>query len=93
MKFIAVSGAMEHLNLSPSTVSGVVSRLCDNGFLERKNDEKDLRKGVIVQGEKCKELEETLRQSLITTSDIFLKGLSKDKKTNYIVYYPILLKI
>ncbi len=82
-KDLTAKDLMEYLNLSPSTVSGVVSRLCDNGFLEKRGDESDSRKIIIVPGAKCLELEETIRQTLIATSQMLLDGLSQDEKCEF----------
>ncbi len=82
-KDLTAKDLMEHLNLSPSTVSGVVSRLCENGFLEKRGDETDLRRVIIVPGTKCLELEETIRQTLVETSQMLLDGMSQEEKCEF----------
>ncbi len=71
------------LNLSQSTVAGIVKRLEAKGLITRKTDETDARKNAIIITEKGMELEEVLRTNAVATEELLLKGLSDKEKTEF----------
>jgi DNA-binding MarR family transcriptional regulator len=59
-----VTALAEDLGVAPSTLTGVIDRLVDQGWLERSRDPDDRRAVVISSTEKLGELLRSLRQAL-----------------------------
>lgn len=57
----------KHLNASNPTVSGILDRLEDKGFIKRISDERDARKKIIVMTDKANEV----NQKIISKLDMF----------------------
>ncbi len=80
---ITAKDLIDDLNLSQSTVAGIVKRLEAKGLITRKTDETDARKNAIIITEKGMELEEVLRTNAVATEELLLKGLSDKEKTEF----------
>ena len=74
---------MDHLQLSPSTVAGIISRLCEKGLIARKQHETDFRKIIITVTEKGESLNEQLRKIGAETEDLLLSGMSEKEKEGF----------
>lgn len=61
---------MRELGLSQSTVAGILKRLCDKSNIERRTDERDLRRGIIRLTGKGLALEEELHGIALRTEGI-----------------------
>lgn len=67
---------MNFLNLSQSTVAGIIDRLCDKGFIIRKKCESDSRKVFIALSEKGMELDDQLHVIGAETEALLLNGMT-----------------
>ena len=64
---------MENLQLSQSTVAGIIQRLEDKKLITRSADPHDARKSIIYPTEKGLELEEQLKQTAVETETLLLQ--------------------
>jgi len=73
---ITAADLMAFLNLSQSTVAGILGRLEAKGLIVRETDPQDIRRIIIRPTEIGLELDESLRSSARETESILLKGMS-----------------
>ena len=71
---------MKYLQLSQSTVAGIIQRLEQKELIERTVSETDARKSIIRPTIKGLELEETLKQSAVETEALLLDGMTKEEQ-------------
>jgi len=69
----------EKFGISKSTVSGLVKRCIENGFIERKG-------GYLILTPKSIEVKEKIREVEITINEIMLKDFSEEEKENLAKY-------
>ncbi len=67
---------MRELGLSQSTVAGILKRLCDKGFIERRSDERDLRRGIIRLTSAGLALEAELQGIALSSEGVLLRGMT-----------------
>ncbi len=73
----------ERFQLSHPTVSGILSRLEQKGFIEMQPDEKDRRCKRIYVLPKGRELEETMHQTIHTTEDQMVQGFTEEEMEQF----------
>ena len=79
---ITAGGVMEELQLSQSTVAGILKRLENKELIIRKTDNKDTRKSLITPSEKAVGLDNMLRKTAMETEHILTESMSdEDIKT------------
>ncbi|MCD8068252.1 MAG: MarR family transcriptional regulator [Lachnospiraceae bacterium] len=78
-KELTAKNLMDYLKLSQSTVAGVIDRLCDKGFIDRKKHAKDSRKIVLVLSDKGRELDGQLYQIGQETERLLLEGMTAEE--------------
>lgn len=79
---ITASGVMEELQLSQSTVAGILKRLEKKELIIRQTDNKDTRKSLITPSEKAVGLDNMLRKTAMETEHILTENMSdEDIKT------------
>lgn len=67
---------MRELGLSQSTIAGILKRLCDKGFIERRSDERDLRRGIIRLTSAGLALEAELQGIALSSEGVLLRGMT-----------------
>lgn len=70
----------KHLNISNPTVSGILDRLEDKGFINRINDPDDNRKKLIIQTEKADHLNNMIIEKFNTFDEYMLSCLDEEEK-------------
>ncbi len=70
----------QFLELSQSTVAGIIQRLEQKELIERTVSEADARKSIIMPTAKGLELEEALKQSAVETEALLLDGMTKEEQ-------------
>ncbi|KNZ41233.1 MarR family winged helix-turn-helix transcriptional regulator [Acetobacterium bakii] len=65
--------------LKGPTVTGIIKRLVEKGFVERRTDNQDRRIHYLVLTEKSKELEPCMHEDISRLEADILKGISEDK--------------
>ena len=69
--------------LSHPTVSGILSRLEQKGFIEMRPDEQDRRCKRIYVLEKGLQLDETMYQTILATEETMVKNFTEDEKAQF----------
>lgn len=82
-KSITAADLMETLQLSQSTVAGIIHRLEDKGLISRSPAPDDGRKSVIHPTQQGLELEERLKQSAVETETILLQGMTQEEREEF----------
>lgn len=79
---ITAGGVMEDLQLSQSTVAGILKRLEKKELIIRQTDSRDTRKSLITPSEKAVGLDNMLRKTAMKTEHILTENMSdEDIKT------------
>ena len=73
----------EAFQLSHPTVSGILSRLEQKGFIEMQPDEQDRRCKRIYILPKGLELDETMHQTVRTTEENLVQGFTEEEKAQF----------
>lgn len=73
----------EAFQLSHPTVSGILSRLEQKGFIEMLPDEQDRRCKRIYILEKGLQLDETMHQTIRTTEEQLVQGFTEEEKAQF----------
>lgn len=73
----------EAFQLSHPTVSGILSRLEQKGFIEMRPDEQDRRCKRIYVLQKGMELDETMHQTIRTTEEALVQNFSDEEKAQF----------
>lgn len=79
-KSLSAADLMKYLQLSQSTVAGIIQRLEQKELIERTVSETDARKSIIRPTLKGLELEEALKQSAVETEALLLDGMTKEEQ-------------
>lgn len=82
-KSLSAANLMEYLQLSQSTVTGIIQRLEEKELIERTVSKADTRKNIIMPTAKGLELEESLKQSAVETEAILLDGMTKEEQEQF----------
>jgi len=73
-----------HLQLSNPTVSGLLNRLEDKGFITRTSSIKDARYNCVKPTQKALDLAATMDEHMILTEETMLTGLSESERIEFI---------
>jgi len=68
------------LNMDKATLSGILDRMNEAGWLRKEQDPNDMRVFQIFPSRKANELEDTLRQEREAANDELLSGFTIDEK-------------
>ena len=79
-KSLSAADLMKYLQLSQSTVAGIIQRLEQKELIERTVSETDARKSIIRPTIKGLKLEEALKQSAVETEALLLDGMTKEEQ-------------
>lgn len=82
-KLITAADLMKNLQLSQSTVAGIIQRLEEKELITRSAAQSDARISIIRPTEKGVELEEKLKQSAVETEAILLQGMTQEEQTEF----------
>lgn len=74
---------MSRLELSQSTIAGILKRLHAKGLIERRADRHDARREFIVLTEKGLALEDSLQGIACKTEEILLRGMSEAQQAEF----------
>lgn len=88
---ITATGMREHLQLSPSTVAGILSRLEAKGLVAKTADQDDARKAILTPTEQGLALEEPLKQIALKTQQTLVEGMSEAEQEEFIRLLQIAL--
>ena len=80
---ITAGGVMEELQLSQSTVAGILQRLEKKELIIRQTDRKDTRKSLITPSEKAIGLDNMLRSTAMETEQILTGNMSDNDKKEF----------
>ena len=76
-KNVTASDLISSLQLSQSTVAGIISRLELKGLITRSQDPNDNRVSILVPTEKGMELDDVLKRNAAETEKILLSGMTE----------------
>ena len=82
-KELTAMDVMDNLQLSQSTVAGIMKRLEMKGLIERKTAKQDNRKSIIYPTSKGLQLETVLKEKAVETEAILLQGMSKKEQVEF----------
>lgn len=75
----------EHFQLSHPTVSGILSRLEQKGFIEFRPDEQDRRCKRIYLLPKGRQLNETMHQTILATEEKLVQNFTEEEKEQFAI--------
>lgn len=81
---ITASQLKEHLNLSQSTIAGIISRLENKGLVERKADEEDARRIILKPTQQGFELETQLKEIALDTQQFLVEGMKEEEQEKFV---------
>lgn len=82
-KPLTAADLMETLQLSQSTVAGVIQRLEDKNLIVRCTSKQDARKHIIHPTQKGLELEEKLKQTAVDIQEIILRNMTLEEQQEF----------
>lgn len=88
---ITATQLREQLQLSPSTVAGILSRLESKGLLSKTIDRDDARKAMLSPTEQGFALEAPLRQIALETQQALVEGMSEAEQAEFVRLLQIAL--
>ena len=74
---------IENLQLSQSTIAGILQRLEAKGFIIRETHQNDNRKSIILPTEAGFQLREALKETALETEEFLLNGMSETEKSQF----------
>ncbi len=80
---ITASEIKEHIQLSQSTVAGIIGRLECKRLISKVVDEKDGRKVILYPAEQGRGLEETLKAIAVETQEFLLEGMDENEQAEF----------
>lgn len=83
VKDVTAADLMEALQLSQSTVAGVIRRLEEKGLIARCAAQEDARVNILRPTKKGRELEQQLKQSAVETEAILLHGMTPQEQAEF----------
>jgi DNA-binding MarR family transcriptional regulator len=92
MDEISLRDVQDHLMLAHSTVSGIIRRLEENGFLIRKKGNSDARRKCLELTRKGLEFRNVLEKMATDNEDVLLTGMSGEEKAEFYRLLVISLK-
>lgn len=80
---ITASELKEYLQLSQSTVAGIIARLENKGIIEKTVDQGDARKAILIPTEQGMILEEPLKEIALGTQQFLVEGMCEDEQAEF----------
>lgn len=80
---ITASQLKERLNLSQSTVAGIIERLESKGLVSKVTAPDDARKTHLIPTEKGRQLEDKLREIALDIQKALLRGMNADEQAEF----------
>lgn len=80
---VSAGDLMDQLDLSPSTIAGILKRLENKSLITRKVDKEDARKVIIMPTEEGLALEDYLKETAVQTEKILLKGMTEAEQKEF----------
>lgn len=80
---ITASELKEELQLSQSTVAGIISRLESKSLIQKTVDEDDARRSILVPTKQGMLLEEPLKEIALDTQQFLVEGMSKEEQEEF----------
>lgn len=80
---ITATEIKEHMQLSQSTVAGIIARLESKNLIEKVVDENDARKVILFPAKQGKVLEEPLKEIAVATQQFLLEGMNESEQTEF----------
>ena len=89
---ITAARLKEQLQLSQSTVAGILSRLEGKGLIEKKADQEDARKAILTPTDQGLALEMPLKEIALETQQSLVEGMSEAEQEEFIRLLDIALE-
>ena len=83
-KKLTANDLMEYLQLSQSTVAGIIKRLCEKGLIKKVQDTSDSRRMFLELTESGTALEKNLQTLAGETEQTLLKGMTETEREKFI---------
>ena len=80
---ITASQLKEQLQLSQSTVAGIIERLESKGFISKVSDPQDARKTRLIPTEQGRQLEEKLRKIALDIQNAISDGMNTEEQAEF----------
>lgn len=80
---ITANELKEELQLSQSTVAGIISRLESKGLIKKTIDEDDARKSILTPTEQGMKLEEPLKEIALDTQQSLVEGMNREEQKEF----------
>lgn len=80
---ITASELKEELQLSQSTVAGIIARLESKGLIKKTVDEDDARRSILVPTEQGMLLEEPLKEIALGTQQSLVDGMNQEEQEEF----------
>ena len=80
---ITATQLKEHLQLSQSTVAGIIARLENKGLITKTTDREDARKAMLTLTEQGLLLEEPLKEIALETQQFLVEGMSEEEQLEF----------
>lgn len=80
---IAATQLKEHLQLSQSTVAGIIARMENKGLITKTVDQEDARKAILMPTEQGYLLEEPLKEIALETQQYLVEGMTKEEQEEF----------
>lgn len=77
---ITASELKEYLQLSQSTVAGIIARLENKGLIKKTIDQGDARKAILIPTEQGVLLEEPLKEIALSTQQSLVEGMCEEEQ-------------
>ena len=82
----------DHLQLSQSTIAGILSRLEGKGLIERVTDREDGRRAILTPTQQGFLLEEPLKKIALETQQFLVEGMSEEEQADFVRLLQIALE-
>lgn len=89
---ITATQLKEHLQLSQSTVAGIIARLESKRLIRKIAAQDDARKAILMPSEQGLQLEEPLKQIALETQQSLVDGMSEQEQQDFSRLLEIALK-
>lgn len=80
---ITASELKEQLQLSQSTVAGIIARLETKGLIKKAVDKDDARKSILLPTEQGMQLEEPLKEIALDTQQFLVEGMEQEEQEEF----------
>ena len=80
---ITATQLKDHLQLSQSTVAGIIARLETKGLIAKTVDQDDARKAILTPTEEGLRLEEPLKEIALDTQQFLVEGMSEKEQAEF----------